>query len=143
MSDKDRILFDKQIEVRWADCDANQHMRHTAYSDLCAHTRIAFLNSIGLTQAWSQEHRIGPVLFKEETEYQQEAHMGDELRVTVEAGEPTGFSKSIRMLQYLYSADGHIAAVHRCVIGWMDLDKRKIVTIPIPILERFPIDVDA
>ena len=143
MNQTDTTLFDKQVEVRWADCDANQHMRHTAYSDFCAHTRIAFMNSIGLTQAWSQTHRIGPVLFREETEYRQEAHMGDLLRVTVEVGLPTGFSKSIRMQQHLYTEQGEVAAVHHCVIGWMDLDKRKIVELPESIRSRFPVEVSA
>lgn len=133
------VLFEKTIEVRWADCDANQHMRHSAYSDLCGHTRMAFLHEIGIGSEWLRENNIGPVLFKEETEYMREAHVGELLRVTVEAGQATGFTKSIQMLQHIMNADGEIAAVHRCAVGWMDLAERKIVELPAVIRARFPV----
>jgi acyl-CoA thioester hydrolase len=28
-------IFTQTVEVRWSDLDANQHMRHSAYADLC------------------------------------------------------------------------------------------------------------
>lgn len=132
-----KVLFKKVIEVRWADCDANRHMRHTAYSDLCAHTRVCFLSDIGLGETWTKAHNIGPVLFKEETEYKREVHMGEQLTVTVEAGEPTGFTKSIQMLQHLHKENGELAATHRCVVAWMDLSLRKIVELPDQIKKYF------
>lgn len=131
------MLFEKNIEVRWADCDANQHMRHTAYSDLCAHTRVCYLGNIGLGVEWSKEHNIGPVLFKEETEYQREVHIGELLKITVEAGEPTGFTKSIQMVQHIYKNDGELAASHKCVVAWMDLCLRKIIGLPDQIKQDF------
>lgn len=122
--------FKKTIEVRWADCDANHHMRHSAYSDFCGHTRVCFLESIGLTTEWFKKHNIGPVLFKEETEYKREAHLGEQLTVTFEPGEPTGFSKSVQMVQHMYKENGDLAAIHKCVVAWMDLEKRKIIELP-------------
>ena len=137
MTAQSSVLFEKVIEVRWADCDANRHMRHTAYSDLCAHTRVCFLGSLGMGEEWVQEHNIGPVLFKEETEYKLEAHMGEQLRITLEAGEPTGFTKSIQMVQNLYKESGKLAASHKCVVGWMDLSLRKIIELPVQIKKDF------
>ncbi len=137
MSSKKAVLFEKFIEVRWSDCDANRHMRHTAYSDLCAHTRVCFLSDIGLGEVWTQEHNIGPVLFKEETEYKREVHMGEQLNITLETGEATGFTKSIQMVQHLYKEDGELAATHRCVVAWMDLSLRKIVQLPAQISANF------
>ncbi len=139
MSVKQKVLFEKVIEVRWADCDANRHMRHTAYSDFCAHTRVCFLSDIGLGEAWTKEHNLGPVLFKEETEYKREVHMGELLTVTLEAGEPTGFTKSIQMVQHIYKEDGELAAAHRCVVAWMDLSLRKIVELPMQLKKDFSI----
>ncbi|KZZ13079.1 hypothetical protein A3749_26725, partial [Oleiphilus sp. HI0078] len=140
MSKQTEALYEKTIEVRWADCDANQHMRHSAYSDLCAHTRVAFLNEIGMTAKWFKQHNVGPVLFKEETEYKAEVNIGDELRVTVEPGEPTGFTKTVQMLQNIYKANGELSAVHRCVVGWMDLEARKIIELPEKIKELYLIE---
>jgi acyl-CoA thioester hydrolase len=137
MNQSNVVLFKKTIEVRWADCDANHHMRHSAYSDFCGHTRVCYLDSIGLTTAWFKQHNIGPVLFKEETEYKREAHLGEQLTVTLETGEPTGFTKSIQMVQHMYKQNGELAAIHRCVVAWMDLEKRKIIELPERIRAEF------
>lgn len=131
-------IYEKKIEVRWADCDANQHMRHTAYADFCAHTRVAFFSQIGLTPEFFHDNSIGPVIFKEETEYCREAHMGDLLTVTVEIGEPTGFTKSVQIVQKIYKGDGELSALHRCTFAWMDLNVRKIIPLPEPIKALFP-----
>lgn len=136
----ENALVTKQFEVRWADCDANSHMRHTAYSDMCAHTRVSFLSEIGLTAQWFKQHQIGPVLFKEETEYRSEVHMGEQLTVTVEVGAPTGFSKSIQMYQRILKENGELSAEHRCVVGFMDLNIRKIIALPEQIKSLFLVE---
>lgn len=136
-----KVLFEKTIEVRWADCDANQHMRHSAYADLCGHARVCFMDSIGMTANWYRGLGIGPVLFKDETEYLREANINDLIRVTVEVGEPTGFSKSVQICQSLYKNCGTLIARHRCVIGFMDMQTRRAVALPEPFAERFPVAV--
>ena len=123
-------LYEKTIEIRWADCDANQHMRHSAYSDLCAHTRIGFLSAIGMTPQWFKQQGIGPVLFKEQTEYFREVFMGEEVKVTVEIGEPTGSKKSVCIVNKVYKPNGELAAQHQVVVGWMDVKARKVVELP-------------
>ncbi|OPX54577.1 acyl-CoA thioester hydrolase [Oceanospirillum multiglobuliferum] len=123
-------LYEKTIEVRWSDCDANQHMRHSAYADFCAHTRVGFMHQVGINEKWLKEHGLGPVLFKEETEYFRELFMGELVRVTLEAGEPTGSEKSICVINHLYNAKGELAARHRAVFGWFDMTQRKVVKLP-------------
>lgn len=140
-SETSEVLYEKTIEVRWADCDANRHMRHTAYSDMAAHTRVGFLTDMGLTSEWFQEHSIGPVLFKEETEYKSEVHMDEMLRICVDRCEPTGYTKSVQLVQSIYKSNGELAAVHRCVIGMMDLNVRKIVDLPAQIKQYMPVSV--
>ena len=135
-------LYTKKIDVRWADCDANRHMRHSAYSDMCADTRIAFLSEIGMTPEWFEKNKMGPVLFREETDYKKEAHMGERMTVAVEVGEPTGFTKTVQMLQRLYNAEGELSAEHRCVVGFMDLSIRKVVELPEKIKELYLLDTE-
>lgn len=127
---EDRVLFRKQIEVRWSDCDANQHMRHSAYADLCAHTRVGYMISIGMTQQWLKEQGLGPVLFKEETEYFRELFMGEIVEVTVEVGEPTGSAKSVQLVNHIYRQNGELAARHKAVFGWFSTSERKVVELP-------------
>lgn len=125
-------------EVRWSDCDANQHMRHSAYADMCAHARIGFLNEQGMTPQWFKENGIGPVLFKEQTEYFREAFMNEVMTITVEAGESTGSQKSICIINNVYNAQGELAAKHQVIVGWMDVIKRKVVGLP-DIIRQSPI----
>ena len=124
------VLFRKQIEVRWSDCDANQHMRHSAYADFCAHTRVGYMIKVGMTQEWLKQQGLGPVLFKEETEYFRELFMGEMVEVTVEMGEPTGSAKSVQLVQNIYRQNGELAARHKAVFGWFSMTERKVVELP-------------
>jgi acyl-CoA thioester hydrolase len=130
MSQATNVLYEKIIEVRWSDCDANKHMRHSAYSDMCAHTRVSFLHAIDMNGLWFKEHHLSPILFKEQTEYFAEMFMGEKVRITVELGESTGSSKSTCWMNKVYKEDGTLAASHQVVVGWMDMRLRKIVKLP-------------
>lgn len=129
-SHTDNVLLSTTFEVRWADCDANKHMRHSAYADMAAHSRVKYLLSLGLTDAWMKEHQIGPVLFKESTDYFREVHLGDLLTVHVEAGEPTGSDKSVNLVCNIYKNDDELAARVTVLSAWIDLVKRKVVPVP-------------
>jgi acyl-CoA thioester hydrolase len=93
---------------------------------------------MGMTPGWFQKHKIGPVLFKEETEYKKEVHMGQRLRVTVDSAAPTEFSKSVQLIQYVYTEEGELSAIHRCVVAWMSLEKRKVIELPDQIKRTLP-----
>ena len=58
--------FIKNIEVRWSDLDPNFHVLHSKYYDFGAYCRMAFLVENGLSPATMLEHKIGPILFREE-----------------------------------------------------------------------------
>lgn len=129
------VLYSKTFEVRWADCDANNHMRHSAYADMAAHTRVNFLASIGLTDQWLKENQLGPVLFKETTEYYSEVFINEILTVTVEPYLSSGSKKTFTMQSKLYKANGELAArvmIHNALI---DLKLRKVVELPGKVLE--------
>jgi acyl-CoA thioester hydrolase len=83
-----------------------------------------------MTPQWFKENGIGPVLFKEETEYFREVFMGEQVRVTVETGEPTGSTKSVSIVNKVYKPSGELAAQHQVIVGWMDVKKRKVVELP-------------
>lgn len=125
------VMFSKDIEVRWADCDANKHMRHSAYSDMCAHTRIGFLLHIGMNEEWFKETNLSPVMFKEQTEYFAEIFMGEAVTITIELGPDTGSEKSICWINNMYKEDGTLAAKHQVVVGWMDMKQRRIAQLPL------------
>lgn len=125
-----QALYNKEFEVRWADCDANNHMRHSAYADMAAHARIGYLTEIGIGPEWLSENNAGPVLFKETTEYFREVKMNEVLSITVETGEPTGSDKTVTLVNNIYKENGELAARVSVLFAWMDIIARKVIVVP-------------
>lgn len=139
MLEQENTLYEKLVEVRWADCDANKHMRHSAYADFCTHARIGFFDLKEVNAQYLKQQGLCIVLFKEQTEYFQETFMGDVLRVTVEPVQEKILQKSFGVMAKIYLPSGVLAAQNEVVIGFMDVNLRKIVLIPEKItqLRRF------
>jgi acyl-CoA thioester hydrolase len=122
--------FHRRFVVRWADADANGHLRNTAYAEYANDTRVALFASFGYSWTRFQSLRLGPVLFREEIEYRREASIGEEVLVdALGAGVAPDVSRwSIR--HRLWKADGTEMA-HVTVVGsWLDLEARRAVAPP-------------
>jgi acyl-CoA thioester hydrolase len=124
-------------QVLWAQIDANQHMRHTAYADFAAQARLAMLESVGLKPSKLYSHKIGPVLFREELVYLREVGINEHITVTcaVSKSRADGSRWSIR--HDLYRGDGEKAAVIVCDGAWIDMEKRKLAPLPPELSELF------
>jgi acyl-CoA thioester hydrolase len=59
------MTYKVTFKTRWADFDPNNHMRHTAYNDYAAETRVRFFNDNDLSLSALNKQDIGPVLFSE------------------------------------------------------------------------------
>ena len=58
-------MFIKNFEVRWSDLDANRHLANSAYVNMMSHTRMEFLNSLGLTLNQMAQNQLSPVVCHE------------------------------------------------------------------------------
>ena len=47
-------IFTHTVEVRWSDLDANQHMRHSAYADLCVASRVIIFPFVAGHSSWQE-----------------------------------------------------------------------------------------
>ncbi len=127
--------------IRWADLDANGHVRHSVFFDLGAQARITFLEREGFGVARMQEVRVGPVLFTETAQYRNEVRSGEQVTVAVEL---TGISANLKhfaMRHRVVREDQSIACIIDCRGAWMDLDARRVVPAPdalFAVLERMP-----
>jgi acyl-CoA thioester hydrolase len=126
--------YERTYTVIWGDVDANRHMRNTAYAEYCTHTRFAYLTSRGVTLERLSELGVGPVVFRESTEYRRELHLDDTLLVTIRlaGAAPDGSRWQIRHELYRLEPDGtrtH-AAVHALEGAWFDLRSRKLTLPP-------------
>ena len=124
-------------QVLWAQIDANQHMRHTAYLDFAAQARLAMLEALGLKPSVLYGYNIGPVLFREEVFYLREVGLNDRIKVTCELikARPDGSRWSIR--HNLYRGDGVKAAVVIADGAWIDMEKRKLALLPLELSKSF------
>ncbi len=122
--------YEKYIEIRWADCDANRHVRHSAYYDFGAHVRIRFFADIGMNDKVLNRLRIGPIIFKEECSFIKELHADDTIRINClkeKISEDGG--RWILHHEIFNGKDEKVA--HITLKGaWMDLDKRKLAIPP-------------
>lgn len=120
------MLFSRKIQIRWADIDANHHLRHSAYYDFGAATRMMFLNEKGLTSDKLQELHIGPILFREEAVFRREIRLEDELTVDLSLIKSTPDYSRWSFRHQFIKSDGALAAILTIDGAWMDTVKRKL-----------------
>lgn len=118
--------YSSTIQIRWADIDANRHLRHSAYYDYGATIRVNYLHESGLSTEKMAELKIGPVLFREEAIFKREIKLEDTITLDIELIRATpDFSRwSIR--HHFRKGDGTVAAILQVDGAWIDLEKRKL-----------------
>ncbi len=129
--------YEKTFTVRWADCDANGHMRNTAYSEYAIDVRMAYLSEQGFGFDRFVEMGIGPVLLREEIDYMREVRLGETISVdyTALGLSPDGGRFALR--HDFTKSNGKPCA--RIVLsgGFMDLRARRLVPAPEPLARIF------
>lgn len=114
------------IQVRWADIDANRHLRHSVYYDFGASMRMNVLSELGLTTKKLAEFDLGPVLFREEAIFKREIVFEDKITLTLELVKATEDFGRWSLRHHFMKADGTLAAILNIDGAWIDLNKRKL-----------------
>jgi acyl-CoA thioester hydrolase len=120
----------RRITVRWADVDANGHMRSSAYSDFASDARVAFFAERGFPLGRLHRLRLTPVILAERLSYRREAMLGEELSVSVAVAELDEDASRGTMEHRIRKADGSVAALVRTDGAWLSLETRRIVAPP-------------
>lgn len=123
--------------VLWSQIDANMHLRHSAYADFAAQARLGLLEHAGFSMQVISPLKLGPILFREELIYLREIVVNDQVRVTAEMTRcrPDGSRWSFR--QEIYRQDGVKAAIINVDGAWIDLEKRKLGSLPENLAKAF------
>jgi acyl-CoA thioester hydrolase len=129
------IFYEGQI--LWAQIDANQHMRHSAYADLAAQSRLNMLRKAGLDLSKLLDYKIGPVLFKEELFYLREIVLGDFVKVTCEVTKSRRDGSRWTIRHEIFRSDGTKAAIINAEGAWIDTEKRKLTLLPVELSSLF------
>jgi acyl-CoA thioester hydrolase len=130
--------YSKNFELRWSDVDANMHVMHSRYYELGAHCRMTFLKEKGITIEWMKDHKIGPILFREECVFKRELNAGEIVTVNFLLTKARKDGSRFSVYHEIKKADGVVAAVMYADLAWMDLMKRKL-TVP-PVIVRHMIE---
>jgi acyl-CoA thioester hydrolase len=126
--------YAREFLAGWGTMDFNGHMANTAYLDLAADVRLAFMSEHGFPPRELHRLAIGPVIRKDELEYFREVGLYETVTVTYAllAMSPDGARWVAE--NEIWSAAGERAATVRSTGGWLALKERKLVAPPAALL---------
>ena len=123
-------VFEKQPEIRWSDLDPNYHVRHSAYYDYGAYSRISFFNEYGITTTSLMENHIGPILFREECVFRKEIKFGDDITINLWLDKASSDMSRWTIVHELKKEGNILAAVITVEGAWIDTQIRKLTKPP-------------
>lgn len=123
-------VFERKPEIRWSDLDPNYHVRHSAYYDYGAYSRISFFNEYGITTTSLMENNIGPILFREECVFRKEIKFGDDITINLWLDKASSDMSRWTIVHELKKEGNILAAVITVEGAWIDTQIRKLTKPP-------------
>ena len=127
MSDK---RYFKTFLVRWADCDPNRHLRHSALTDFADHVRLAYLAESGFPWTRFEEEGFGPIIFRQAIRFSAEVELGDTIKVDMRVGHLSKSGRKWSAHHYISRGDGELAAIVSVAGSWLDMKTRRLTQPP-------------
>jgi len=118
----------------WGDMDFNAHMKNTAFLDKSADVRMMFFSENGFPMAEFSRLKLGPVIMKDEVEYQREVGLLQEIRVTMAIAGLSPDGSRFQIRNEIFRSDEKLCARVTSTGGWLDLSARKLVAPPAALL---------
>ena len=125
------MSFQVSFATKWADVDPNRHMRHTAYNDYAAEVRVRYFAKNNFSIDEFTRHNLGPILFKEETSFRKEIHLGENITVNLKLQGLSENNERWKLVHEVYNEAGKLSAIIKVYGAWIDLTKRKLRIPPI------------
>ncbi len=122
--------YKETFKTVWANFDPNLHMRHTAYNDYAAEVRARFFKAHGFDLKAFSKSNLGPILFKEETSFFKEIHLGDDITIDLHLEAVSKGGERWKLKHNIYNEEGELAAQIKIYGAWLDLKHRKLTSPP-------------
>jgi len=122
------------VVIRWADIDANRHLRHSAYSDWATHVRTEWLNSYGFDMKKLTEINTAPIIFEETTKYFKEIYLGDRITIDLSLVGLNKDASRYHLRQHFHRGET-LCAQYEIKGAWLDIVNRRIAPPPPGLLE--------
>jgi len=123
-------MYSKTLFAGWGDMDFNAHMKNTAFLDKSADVRMMFFAENGFPVQEFLRLKLGPVVMKDEVEYQKEVGLLQEIKVTLALAGLSHDGSRFLMRNEIFHAGGKLCAKVTSAGGWLDLAVRKLVAPP-------------
>ena len=127
-------MYSKPMIAGWGDMDFNAHMKNTAFLDKSADVRMMFFSENGFPMAEFSRLKLGPVIMKDEVEYQMEVGLLQEIRVTMAIAGLSPDGSRFQIRNEIFRSDEKLCARVTSTGGWLDLSARKLVAPPAALL---------
>ena len=118
------------MDVRWADLDPNFHLRHSVYYDYGATLRIDFLHQHGITPEFLREHKLGPILFREECQFKREIRPDDKVTIDLQLMRCTPNLSRWTIQHRIFRNEDTLSAILTVDGAWIDINLRKLIAPP-------------
>lgn len=120
--------FSVRIKVRHYELDTLGHLNHAVYHQYGEVARLEWFHAAKGEGNGFADRNIAPVLLETRVKFRRELREGDTVDVTLDVR--FGEGKTFEMYSEIRKLDGTVAAEIECVLGLMDLEKRKLVGEP-------------
>jgi acyl-CoA thioester hydrolase len=121
---------------RWADIDANQHMRHSAFADWAAYARSQWLKDSSFDVKRLVSLGVAPIMFEDKTRYFKEILINEQISIELQlAGTNTDASRWF--LRHTFRRDDVICAIYEARGAWFDIAARRLGNPPAGLLEAY------
>ncbi|WP_028852395.1 acyl-CoA thioesterase [Thermocrispum municipale] len=131
--------FVTRIKVRHYELDTLGHVNHAVYHQYGEVARMEWFESIGGSELTLDGAKVAPVLLETRVRFRRELRAGDEIEVTCKP--VFGDGKTFRLESEIRKLDGTLSAEIECVLGLMDLERRKLVDKPVQVMREHGFDV--
>ncbi|GLZ41654.1 acyl-CoA thioesterase [Actinokineospora sp. NBRC 105648] len=129
-----------RVPVRSYELDSLGHLNHAVYHQYAEIARVEGFAAAGCLWFDLISARVAPVLLSSTIDFRRELRAGDEVEVSLVV--KFGSGKTFNADSVITKLDGTVAAEITCLLGVMDLDRRKLVTDPRAVLAQHGLDVD-
>ena len=103
--------FKIPIDIRWSDLDPNFHVKHSSYYDFGAYCRMYFFTETGTTTQLLLEHKVGPILLREECVFKRELHFGDKVTINLKIKKATHDYSRWTLVHEIYKNGDKLSAI--------------------------------
>jgi len=117
--------FAFEFQVTWADLDANNHLRNTAYFEYASQCRFLYFDACGFGPADFAALGIGPAVVSEEISYRKELRLLDRFTVQIACGGMTARKSRFVIVNRFLNKEGAVCAQLRSTAVWFNLTKRR------------------